>query len=210
VTDAGPLLTTVSSGDEGGPVTGAPSRRRLLAAAVPGLLAGCLVESDESADADGTGGEDGSVSETEAAAGDEEEAASGDGSAAERTDEEPVPDAVGPDGAGLVVASANVRRVTDEGAETTVDARLTVENAGRFTYGTVEFRVDAYATRPNSSERDSVGFAYVTERFASGNRFGDGTRRVDVSISFRSRETTVPTDPDWYDIDAALRRAEPV
>jgi hypothetical protein len=100
--------------------------------------------------------------------------------------------------------------VTDGGYETTVDARLVVENRGRFTYGTVEFRADAYATRPNSPERDSVGFAYVTERFTSGNRFEDGTRRFRVSISFRSRETDVPADVDWYEVDAAVRTADPV
>jgi hypothetical protein len=129
------------------------SRRRLLAATVPGLLAGCLVESGESA-------------EGEAA--------------------------------------------TVGTYDTTVDARLVVENAGRFTYGTVELRVDAYATVPSSPERDPVGFAYVTERFPSDDRFDDGTRRFDVSISFRSRETSARPDPEWYEVDAAVRRAESV
>jgi len=205
------------------------SRRRLLAAAVPGVLAGCLVESGGSADGaaqpdDGGEAESGGEDESGGETGTEGEAGADDSTAdrsdadqsepdrdgTDQTDDGPVPDAVGPDGAGLVVTSADVLRVTDEGYETTVDARLTVENRGRFTYGPVEFRVDAYATRPNSPDRDSVGFAYDTERFPSEDRFEDGTRRFDVSISFRSRETNVPADVDWYEVDAAVRRAEPV
>ncbi|OYR42899.1 MULTISPECIES: hypothetical protein [unclassified Halorubrum] len=197
------------------------SRRRLLAASVPGLLAGCLVESGDGGDgvAEPDAGADGGESESDAETG-TDEGTDSDGSTADRSepdregtdqvDDDSVPDAVGPDGSGLVVANAEVLDVADEGYETTVDARLTVENRGRFTYGTVEFRADAYATRPNSAERDSAGFAYDTERFPSGNRFGDGVRRFDVSITFRSRETNVPADVDWYEVDAAVRRAEPV
>jgi len=230
VTDAGPRLTAASDAGEEGAVKRPLSRRRLLAASVPGLLAGCLVQSGDGGDAVAAGGEadDGGASTGDGGsdaggsdAGSEEttesegETTGAGESAAERDDTEQVdgesvPDAVGPDGAGLVVTNAEVLGVADEGYETTVDARLTVENRGRFTYGTVEFRVDAYATRPNSRERHTAGFAYDTERFASGDRFDDGTRRFDVSISFRSRETNVPADVDWYEVDAAVRRAEPV
>jgi hypothetical protein len=202
------------------------SRRRLLAATVPGLLAGCLVESGESAEGEAaTGAETGGSGTAEAAesdgsdaeevtesggSGDGESEASGADSPAEQTDDEPVSDAVGPDGAGLVVRSAEVSEVTVGTYDTTVDARLVVENAGRFTYGTVELRVDTYATVPSSPERDPVGFAYVTERFPSDDRFDDGTRWFDVSISFRSRETSARPDPEWYEVDAAVRRAESV
>jgi len=185
-------------------------RRRLLAAAVPGLLAGCLVESSEDA------GEAGD--ETGTAAGDTGGDTGGDGdslseggdSAVEQADDESPPKEVGPDGSGLVVTNVDVLGVTDGGYETTVEARLTVENAGRFTYGTVLFRVDAYATRPNSSEREAVGYAYSRERYSSGDRFADGTERFTVEISFRSRETRARADQDWYEVDAAVRRAEPV
>jgi len=185
-------------------------RRRLLAAAVPGLLAGCLVESSEDA------GEAGD--ETGTAAGDTGSDTGGDGdslseggdSAVEQADDESPPEEVGPDGSGLVVTNVDVLGVTDGGYETTVEARLTVENAGRFTYGTVLFRVDAYATRPNSSEREAVGYAYSRERYSSGDRFADGTERFTVEISFRSRETRARADQDWYEVDAAVRRAEPV
>jgi len=221
VTDAGPSPTAPSDGGEGGAVRRSLSRRRLLAASVPGLLAGCLVESGDGGDAvaEPDAGAEGGNSESDAETG-TDEGTGGDGSTAdqsepdrERTDQvddDSVPDAVGPDGSGLVVTNAEVLGVADEGYETTVDARLTVENRGRFTYGTVELRVDAYATRPGSPERDSVGFAYDTERFPSGDRFDDGARRFDVSISFRSRETNVPADADWYEVDAAVRTSDPV
>lgn len=200
------------------------TRRRLLAGTVPALLAGCLVESGEGGDGgDGgasgsTGGEAGGADDGGSDAGSGESAgsdgetteAAADDSTAEQTDGEPAPDSLGPEGSGLVVTSAEVLGVSDDGGETTVDARLTVENRGRYTYGTVEFRVDAYATVPNTNERDEVGFAYVTRRFLAGDRFEDGTRRFDVSIAFRSSETNVQSDADWYRVDAAVRRADPV
>jgi hypothetical protein len=195
-------------------------RRRLLAAAVPGLLAGCLVESSEEGDGTGSGSDRESLSDGDATGeqtddeGETGDEAQGDGGE-QANDEEQAgdrapPESVGPDGAGLVVTNVDVLSVTNGGYETTVEARLTVENAGRFTYGTVEFRADAYATRPGSNEREAVGYAYVTERFLSGDRFADGTERFTVEIAFRSRETRAYPDPDWYEVDAAIRRAEPV
>jgi len=190
-------------------------RRRLLAAAVPGVLAGCLVESSAETDGSGDGtsvsADDAGDSGSEAGGdGDRDSVSGDDGSAAEQSDDGDPPEEVGPDGSGLVVTNVDVLSVTDGGYETTVRARLTVENAGRFTYGTVELRVDAYATRPGSPEREAVGRAYVTRRFISDDRFADGTERFTVEISFRSRETNVPSDVDWYEVDAAVRRAEPV
>ncbi|WP_144923073.1 hypothetical protein [Halorubrum salsamenti] len=204
-------------------------RRRLLAAAVPGLLAGCLVESSEDANGsgDGTGtsageagseAEGGTGSEAEGGTGseaDRESLSEGEGpesdeSDAEQADDEDPPEETGPDGSGLVVTNVDVLGVTDGGYETTVRARLTVENAGQFTYGTVLFRLDAYASRPNSIEREAVGFAEHREEYSSGDRFADGTRRFTVEIAFRSRETRARADPDWYEIEVAVRRAEPV
>jgi len=194
-------------------------RRRLLAAAVPGLLAGCLVESSEDAGGAGDEAEGAETPVGAAASGSEGDAESGtasdsstenEGSAAEETADETPPEEVGPDGSGLVVTNVDVLSVIDGGYETTVRARLTVENAGRFTYGTVRFRADAYATRPNSREREAVGYADSRVRYLSGNRFADGTRRFTVDISFPSRESRARPDPDWYEVDAAVRYAEPV
>lgn len=200
-------------------MSGPLSRRRFVAAVIPGLLAGCLVESEEGA-AGSADSENDSEADTEDSVADTEDSEATDDGAdddstendetgSQRTDDA-LPDEIGPDGSGLVVANVDVFRVTDGGYETTVDARLTVENAGRFSYGIVEFRVDAYATRPNSPDRDAVGHTYVVRRFSSGDRFTDGTRRFDVSVSFRSRESRARADPDWYEVDVAVRRAEPV
>jgi len=190
-------------------MAGTLTRRRLLAAAVPGLLAGCLVESSGD-----TGGSEDGAADTESKGEDESDreslSESDDESGAEQTDDEDPPEEVGPDGAGLAVTDVEVLRVTDGGYETTVVARLTVENAGRFTYGAIELRADAYATRPNSVEREAVGYAYERETYPSDDRFVDGTRQFTVEISFRSRETRARADPDWYEVDAAIRRAEPV
>jgi len=195
-------------------------RRRLLAAAVPGLLAGCLVESSEDAGGAGDEAEGAETPVGAAASGSEGDAESGTASdssteneesaAEESAAEETPPEEVGPDGSGLVVTNVDVLSVIDGGYETTVRARLTVENAGRFTYGTVRFRADAYATRPNSREREAVGYADSRVRYLSGNRFADGTRRFTVDISFPSRESRARPDPDWYEVDAAVRYAEPV
>jgi len=194
-------------------------RRRLLAAAVPGLLAGCLVESSEDAGGAGDEAEGAETPADAAASGSEGDAESGtasdsstenEESAAEGSADEIPPEEVGPDGSGIVVTNVDVLGVTDDGYETTVRARLTVENAGRFTYGTVRFRADAYATRPNSREREAVGYAEPRVRYLSGNRFADGTRRFTVDISFPSRESRARPDPDWYEVDAAVRYAEPV
>lgn len=186
------------------------SKRRLLAAVVPGVLAGCLVESGEDAPGSDDGSDPSAESAESANAGADGSASEAEESGSQQTDDEEVPDSVGPDGAGLLVTNAAVLDVTDGDSRTTVDARLTVENAGRFAYGTIEFRADAYAARPNSLERDAVGYATVRRRFRSAEPFDDGTRQFDVSITFRSRESRARADPDWYEVDAAVRRAEPL
>ncbi|QUO48706.1 MULTISPECIES: hypothetical protein [Halorubrum] len=190
------------------------SRRGVLAVGAVGLLAGCLVTSeeeggpdtrqtDDGANESDTGDDDGDGSGSDGGAGSD-----GDGSDGES---ETTPDEVGPDGSGLVVTDATVLGVDEGGGRTTVRARLTVENAGRFEYGVVEFRVDAYATPAGTDEREAVGFEYDTERFTGDDRFdGSRPRRFDVEITFPSRRTGVRPEPDRYVVDAAVRRAEPI
>ncbi|TKX86524.1 hypothetical protein EXE43_07865 [Halorubrum sp. SS5] len=187
------------------------SRRGVLAVGAAGLLAGCLVTSEEEgsdarqtgdgangSDADGDGSGSGSGGDSDGSDGDESEG-------------ETTPDEVGPDGSGLVVTDATVREVTEGGGWTRVRARLTVRNAGRFEYGTVEFRADAYAVRPGTDEREAVGFGYVTRRFSPDDRFGEGrSRSFDVTIRFESDGTPVRPERDRYAVDAAVRRAEPL
>ncbi|VTT85486.1 hypothetical protein DM2_368 [Halorubrum sp. DM2] len=185
------------------------SRRGVLAVGAAGLLAGCLVTSEEEAvdgdtagqTDDGDGGNDGSDGG--------DDGSDGDGGSDDA--DETTPDEVGPDGSGLIVTDAAVLDVVRSGGRTTVEARLTVENAGRFEYGTVELRVDAYATPAGSDEREAVGFEYVTERFTSDDRFdGSRSRRFPVEITFPSRRSNARPDPDRYAVDAAVRRAEPL
>jgi len=202
-----------SSGDNVELVSTPLSRRRVLAAAAPGLLAGCLVESEEGAAESADGADDaeaGTDPSTTTDDGADDGSSESDDPTSQQTDDDDIPDSVGPDGSGLVVTNADVLSVDDGGYWTTVEARLTVENAGRFVYGTIELRADAYATRPNSSDRDAVGYGSSNRHFPSDDPFEEGTQPFDVSISFRSRETPARPDPDWYEVDAAVRRAEPV
>jgi hypothetical protein len=183
------------------------SRRGVLAVGAAGLLAGCLVTSEEEGDAttpqtdDGASGDDSGGGES----------GTDDGGDTESDDGDATPDEVGPDGAGLVVTDTTVRGVTEGGGRTRVRAQLTVENAGRFDYGTVELRVDAYATPAGTDEREAVGFEYVTKRFSPDDPFdGSAPQTFDATIRFESDGTSVRPDPDRYAVDAAVRRAEPL
>lgn len=194
------------------------SRRGVLAVGAAGLLAGCLVTSEEEDGPDARQTDDGASggdSDDGDGDGSSDDGGSGDGSGSDGggSDGESgsVPDEVGPDGSGLVVTDATVLGVSEGGGRTTVRARLTVENAGRFEYGVVEFRVDAYATPAGTEEREAVGFDYVTRRFTGDDRFdGSRARRFTVEITFPDDRTSVRPDPDRYAVDAAIRRAEPI
>jgi hypothetical protein len=195
--------------------TPAVGRRRLLAATAPALLAGCLVESNEGP-ADGTevaagdGDADAGGPETESAAESASDSLSNSDETVAQTDEELVGESAGPDGSGLVVTATEISEVTTDGFETTVRARFTVENRGRFTYGFVLFRVDAYATQPSSTEREAVGETYVRQRYTSEDRFAEGTEQFVADVTFRNSQRSARAHPDWYEVDAAVRRAEPV
>ena len=194
------------------------SRRYLLVAAVPAVLAGCFEEPDDAAAIEGEqdGGEtNGDVDDADDnvdSSDDSDDSADGGGSDdSDDPDEtgtgEP-PDRVDPDDAGIVVTDVNITDV-DHGYPATVSVVVTVENVDRFVYGLIEFRVDAYTTTPNDPERESIGFEYVTRQFPTGDRFDEGTRRFRVDIPFESRDASLRADSDWYEADAAVRRAEP-
>ena len=198
------------------------SRRGVLAVGAALGLAGCLVTSEGGAGPsrqtdDGAGnGSDangGSGSESGGSSGGSGDESGDDGGGGDDGSDggDATPDEVGPDGAGLVVTDTRVRSVTESGGWTRVRARLTVENAGRFDYGTIEFRVDAYATPAGTDEREAVGSAYVSRRFSDDDPFdGSDPRTFDVTIRFESNRTPVRPDPDRYAVDAAVRGAEPL
>ena len=191
------------------------SRRGVLAVGAAGLLAGCLVTSEEEAGPDTRQTDDGANESDSDGEDDGSEGSEGDGSDGSGDggdgESETTPEEVGPDGSGLVVTDATVRDVTEGGGWTRVRARLTVRNAGRFDYGTVELRADAYAVRPGSDEREAVGYGYVTRRFSPDDRFDENrARSFDVTVRFESDETPVRPERDRYAVDAAVRRAEPL
>lgn len=189
-----------------------PRRRLLIGAAVPGVLAGCFEDPDE---------RNGSPDEgTDVAGGDEPSSGAdetdGDGDLAddrevpaESEESTGSPDRVDPEAAGVVVTDVTITGVDHGGYYTTVFAEIAVENVGRFEYGLLELRADAYTTTPNSRERDHAGFEYSSRLFPSDDRFLDGTRLFRISIRFRRRVGARRASPEWYEVDAAVRRAEP-
>ena len=187
------------------------SRRGVLAVGAAGLLAGCLVTSEEEPEPDTRQTDDGANESDSGDDGSGSDGGAGNDGDAGDGGSETTPDEVGPDGSGLLVTDATVLGVSEDRGRTTVSARLSVENAGRFEYGVVEFRVDAYATPAGSDEREAVGFEYDTERFTGENRFdGSRPRQFTVEITFPDDRTNVRPDPDRYAVDAAVRRAEPI
>ncbi|EMA58127.1 hypothetical protein C470_12578 [Halorubrum distributum JCM 13561] len=185
------------------------SRRGVIALGATGLLAGCLVTSEEEG-SDTRQTDDGANGSDSDGDGSSNDGGSGDDSGSDDAGE-PTPDEVEPDGSGLVVTETSVLSVSEDRGQTTVRARLTVQNAGRFEYGVVELRVDAYATPAGTSDREAVGDGDVTRRFTGDDRFdGSRPRRFTVEITFPDDRTNVRPDPDRYAVDAAVRRAEPV
>ena len=201
------------------------TRRRLAALAVPVALAGCFEEPDPAAEAgdpgangdpdageddpadDGVDGDD--EDDDDGDVDDDDDGGNGD-DGDDADDGEPTPDRVDPGDAGVIVTDASVTNVSERGSRTTITASLEVENTGRFEYGTLEFRVDAYKTRPNDPDREPVGFEYVRTNFGPGDRFTGGTETITVDIQIRTRDGAMLADPDWYAVDAAVRLAEPI
>ncbi|WP_143420334.1 hypothetical protein [Halorubrum vacuolatum] len=201
------------------------SRRRLTALAIPIALAGCFEEPEPAPGepddpSDDTGGNGDDDDGTDANGADDDDGDDGDddddgddgdddGDDGDDDDGEPTPDRVDPEDAGVTVTEATVTDVTECNTRTIITAELEVENTGRFEYGILEFRVDAYKTRPNDPSREPVGFEYRRARFGPGDRFSDGDETVSVEVDIRSRDGAMRADPNWYDVDAAVRHAEP-
>ncbi|WP_200531435.1 hypothetical protein [Halorubrum sp. LN27] len=200
------------------------SRRWLLAAAVPLALAGCLIEADSDATDDtgqaveeGTTPESGGTDDaptTESVAGNEETAAQTDdtGAVANASDEENAT----PDPAGITVESTNISRIIESIYLSQIVADVTVRNSGEHTYGTLNLRIDAYYEPPDDDrtyhpprvdDRTAVGRTYAEDTFDS---FDSGTRTFeDVVIRYDAEEANNSTDPDEFDLEIAVRRAEP-
>ncbi|WP_459877017.1 hypothetical protein [Halorubrum gandharaense] len=180
------------------------TRRRLLAAATAlstGALAGCFEEVDDPTAGDGVAGDGGDDSgPDEDDEGDVEPDADGadDETGDEETDTpDPTPEPADPAESGLRVVETD-HTVRDDG---TIEADITVENVGEYTYSHIELRVDAYYSSPGRSAEEAVGHEY-----AEISGFSSGTRTFeDVEVDVDSSAT----DPDRFRVDAAVRRADP-
>lgn len=200
-------------------MTRPPSRRRFLAAAVPVALAGCLVEDGSSAAGQTGGTTDGDGSGETTAADDEptaSEASDGSDGAESTADAAPDDGEASPGPAGITVEETEVVRIVESNRLSQIVADVTVRNSGDRAYGTLELRVDAYYEPPEDDrtyhpprvdERTAVGRTYVEDDFES---FGSGTRTfADVVVRYDAEDANDSTDPAEFDLEIAVRRANP-
>ena len=194
-------------------MTHSRSRRRVLAAAVPTLLGGCLVESR----ADPAARSDASSARTDTDGSDGE----GDGNDGESDGGGDTADAA-PAGstspAGIAVESVSIDRIVGSIHHLSqIAADVTVRNAGPATYGSVELRVDAFYNPPADDrtyhpprvdERTAVGRRYVDREF---DGFESGTRTFEVVVRYDAdADANGSTDPDAFDLTVAIRGADAV
>lgn len=201
-------------------MTRPPSRRRFLAAAVPVALAGCLVEDGSNAAdrTEGTAGGDQSGETAPAADGESTTGEANDGP----DDAAATADATGDDGdaspgpAGITVEETEIIRIVESNLLSQIVADVTIRNTGEHTYGTLELRIDAYYEPPEDDrtyhpprvdERTAVGRTYVESDFES---FDSGTRTFeDVVVRYDAEDANDATDPAEFDLEIAVRRANP-
>ena len=187
-------------------MTHSRSRRRVLAAAVPTLLGGCLVESR----ADPAARPDASSARPDADGNDGESDGGGDtADAAPAGSTSP---------AGIAVESVSIDRIVGSIHHLSqIVADVTVRNAGPATYGSVELRVDAFYNPPADDrtyhpprvdERTAVGRRYVDREF---DGFESGTRTFEVVVRYDAdADANGSTDPDAFDLTVAIRGADAI
>lgn len=194
-------------------MTHSRSRRRVLAAAVPTLLGGCLVESR----ADPAARSDASSARTDADGSDGESEGSdgGDDGGGDTADAAP---AGSTSPAGIAVESVSIDRIVGSIHHLSqIVADVTVRNAGPATYGSVELRVDAFYNPPADDrtyhpprvdERTAVGRRYVDREF---DGFESGTRTFEVVVRYDAdADANGSTDPDTFDLTVAIRGADAI
>lgn len=194
-------------------MTHSRSRRRVLAAAVPTLLGGCLVESR----ADPAARSDASSARTDADGSDGESEGSdgGDDGGGDTADAAP---AGSTSPAGIAVESVSIDRIVGSIHHLSqIVADVTVRNAGPATYGSVELRVDAFYNPPADDrtyhpprvdERTAVGRRYVDREF---DGFESGTRTFEVVVRYDAdADANGSTDPDAFDLTVAIRGADAI
>ncbi|TKX74447.1 hypothetical protein EXE46_08690 [Halorubrum sp. GN11_10-6_MGM] len=187
-----------------------PCPRRQLLAAVGSLsLAGCLVESDTPvADSSEETAPSHTQSTTASTSESTESAQPDNTSAGNTTSLETV---------GIAVETIRITRIIESPNQSQLIADIVIANPGTTEYGTLELRADAYYEPPADdrtyhpprvSERTAVGRTYIEQTYDS---FDSGTRTLrGVVIQYDDDDANGSTDPDEFDIEIAVRRAEPV
>lgn len=188
------------------------SRRRFLVGTIPVALAGCLVTgADDSGESsqnivDQTNGDSVSPENTAQAEPVDEAATTSD-----ESNSDGVP-------ARIEIEEVEIVRVVKSNLLSQIIVDIVVRNSGGATYGTLELRIDAYYEPPDDDrtyhpprvdERNAVGREYTEQTFTefeSGTRtFEDVVIQYDADISANGS-----VDPNKFDFDIAIRRAEPL
>jgi len=188
------------------------SRRRFLVGTIPVALAGCLVTgADDSGESsqnvvDQTNSDSVSPENTVQA-----EPADEAATTSNESNSDGVP-------AQIEIEEVEIVRVVKSNLLSQIIVDIVVRNSGGATYGTLELRIDAYYEPPDDDrtyhpprvdERNAVGREYTEQTFTefeSGTRtFEDVVIQYDADISANGS-----VDPNKFDFDIAIRRAEPL
>ncbi|MUW14947.1 hypothetical protein GJ633_09930 [Halorubrum sp. CBA1125] len=122
------------------------------------------------------------------------------------------------DPAGIAVEAVSINRIVESFDRSQIVADVVVRNTGDRTYGTLELRVDAFYEPPEDDrtyhpprvdERTAVGRTYVEREFEG---FATNTRTFDdIVIRYDAdADANGSTDPAEFDLEIAVRRAEPL
>ncbi|WP_128906683.1 hypothetical protein [Halorubrum amylolyticum] len=195
------------------------SRRQFLAATVPLTLAGCLVEGGTDTPNNGveaTSSEQPTGRKQRAKSDTDEVRAQSSGS--EKTTNASTDDRDRyPKPTGITIEETDIVRIVESIHLSQIIADVVVGNPGENTYGTLELRIDAYYEPPTDDrtyhpprvdERIAVGRTYVDQTFES---FGSGIRTFeDAMIQYDDDETNNSVNTANFDLEVAVRRAEPL
>ncbi|WP_144050349.1 hypothetical protein [Halorubrum persicum] len=193
-------------------------RRRVLAAVVPLGLSGCLVESDTNQSNDSVHPTTSTTTtDADASASSSSDTQPGGQPNEEEIDDTPNEGVISPDPAGIEIESFDIDRIIESIYLSQIVAEVVIANPGTDTYGTLELRADAYYEPPADDrtyhpprvdERTAVGRTYIERTFES---FDSGTRTIeDIIIQYDTDDTNGSTDPTEFDIEIAVRRADPL
>ena len=188
------------------------SRRRFLASAIPIALAGCLVvDADENSDTPQTVADGPSADLATTGKKDQAEPINESVAATNQSGSDSLP-------AGIGIDRIEITRIVESNLLPQIVVDVVVSNARNLTFGTLELRIDAFYNPPDDdrtyrpprvTERTAVGREYTEQTFEA---FESGTRVFeDVVIQYDAdADANDSTDPDDFDFEVVVRRAEPI